>query len=292
MAKVNNIRRINKFHNHINKELVNNGLYLSCGESLHERKKRNKNKFFFPINYIYLFLDFIYKRVIPKIPFLKHIYFIITRGHNRVLTKTELLGRLISCGFEIVEYFEYKNIFYIISKKNSEPTFDKQASYGVLFKMRRVGYQGNIIHVYKIRTMHPYAEYCQELAIKENSLSKSGKIKNDFRVTFWGKILRRFWLDELPMIINFCKGELNIVGVRPISENYLSKYPKELQKSRSMIKPGLIPPYYSDLPKDFNEILESERKYLAKKKISPIKTDLIYFYKAFINIIFRGARSH
>ena len=140
--------------------------------------------------------------------------------------------------------------------------------------------------------MHPYSEYCQELAIKENSISKSGKIKNDFRVTFWGKILRRFWIDELPMIINLCKGELNLVGVRPISQNYLSKYPKELQKSRAMTKPGLIPPYYADLPKNFDEILISEEKYIARKLKSPFSTDISYLCKALFNIIIRGARSH
>jgi len=157
--------------------------------------------------------------------------------------------------------------------------------------MKRIGYKGKIIGVYKLRTMYPYSEYCQGLITKENDLDKSGKISNDFRVTTWGKVFRRFWIDELPMFINFFKRDVNIVGVRPISQNYFSRYPKELQDLRTKVKPGLVPPYYADMPKNFDEILESERQYILKKIKNPIKTDIIYFYKAFVNIVFKGARS-
>ena len=55
-------------------------------------------------------------------------------------------------------------------------------------------------------------------------------------------------------------------------------------------KPGLIPPYYADLPKSFDEIIESERNYLKEKESSPIITDINYFLRAMSNI-FLGARS-
>ena len=93
------------------------------------------------------------------------------------------------------------------------------------------------------------------------------------------------------MFINFFKRELNIVGVRPLSENYFSRYPKELQDLRTKFKPGLIPPYYADMPKGFDEIIESERRYLQLKQEKPYSTDFIYFWKAFVNIVFKGARS-
>ena len=139
--------------------------------------------------------------------------------------------------------------------------------------------------------MYPFSEYCQELVIKENSLASSGKVREDFRVTTWGKIFRKLWIDEIPMLINFFKGELSLVGVRPLSENYFSMYPKDLQNLRINFKPGLIPPYYADLPNNFDEILNSERVYLNKKKKSPFITDLKYFFKAFNNIVFKGIRS-
>ena len=291
LEKINNIRRINKFHEQINAKLNQRGIYLSCAETLEERRKRLRNNSPAGFKNVVRIFDFLYKRVFPKLPVLKVVYFFITKGHNRVISKAEVLGRLISCGFNILEYFEYQNILYVISEKTKEPDFNMKVSYGPLFKMNRIGYQGKIIGVYKMRTMYPYSEYCQALITKENSLQDSGKIHDDYRVTTWGRIFRRNWLDELPMLINFFKGELSLVGVRPLSESYFSKYPKKLQELRIKVKPGLVPPYYADMPKNFEEILESERKYLKQKLKYPIRTDFKYFFKAIYNILFKGARS-
>ena len=60
---------------------------------------------------------------------------------------------------------------------------------------------------------------------------------------------------------------------------------------RIQFKPGLVPPYYVDLPKSFEEILDSERRYLEKKQKSMFITDFKYFSKAIVNILFKGARS-
>jgi len=290
LSIVNNIRRVNKFHEAINRKLDSDSFYVSCAETMEERRRRVRNKTPFGFKTIVRIIDFIYKRVFPKLPIVKFLYFSITKGYNRVISKAEILGRLVSCGFEIIEYFENNNLLYVISKKTKKPDYNMNPSYGFLFKMKRVGYKGKIIGVYKIRTMYPYSEYCQDLIIKENKLSESGKISNDFRITTWGKFFRRFWIDELPMVINFFKGQLNIVGVRPLSVGYFSKYPKDLQDSRIQVKPGLFPPYYADLPRNFDEILLSEKKYINKKIKNPIKTDFEYFFKIIINIL-KGARS-
>jgi len=291
LEKVNNIRWINKFHEAVNENIAMNGLYVSCAETLDERGDRIRKKIVFGFKNIVLFTDFIYKRVFPKVPIIKKIYFSITKGFNRVMSKAEILGRLVSCGFEIIDFFEHKNILYVISKKVDAPKFDMEPSYGLLFKMKRVGYKGKIIGVYKLRTMYPYSEYCQKLIYEQNKLADSGKINQDYRLTKWGKFLRKYWIDELPMIINFIKGELSLVGVRPLSENYFNLYPKDLQSLRILIKPGLIPPYYADLPKDFDEILISERKYIEKRIKSPYITNIRYFIKIIFNIIFKGVRS-
>ena len=291
LAIVNNIRRINKFHEIVNKSLNQEGIYLSCSETLEERRIRVRAKTPFGFKNIVRTIDFIYKRVIPKLPIFKNIYFSLTGGNNRVISKPETLGRIISCGFSVLEYFEYNNLLYVISKKIKEPDYNMSPSYGPLFKMNRVGFKGEIIGVYKMRTMYPYSEYCQDLIVKENKLSQSGKVANDYRLTTWGRIFRKYWIDEIPMFINFFKRELNLVGVRPLSESYFFKYPKELQQLRIKVRPGLIPPYYADLPKNFDEILLSEQKYIESKLKNPIFTDVRYFFKAFINIVFRGARS-
>ena len=109
-------------------------------------------------------------------------------------------------------------------------------SYGPIFKMRRVGFNKKTIFVYKFRTMSPYSEYLQKHIADENKFSKTGKIKDDYRITFYGKFFRKYWIDEFPMVINLLKGQLKIVGVRPLSEHYFDKYPKYLQDLR--IKPS------------------------------------------------------
>ena len=139
--------------------------------------------------------------------------------------------------------------------------------------------------------MYPYSEFIQGDIYEKNHLDLSGKMKDDYRITSWGKIFRKYFIDEIPQIFNWIRGDLNLVGVRALSEHYFSLYPKTLQRKRVNFKPGLIPPYYADLPKTFDEIIESEIKYLGKKERKPFITDVQYFLKSMFNIVFVGARS-
>ena len=138
--------------------------------------------------------------------------------------------------------------------------------------------------------MHPYSEYIQDYIYESQGMKKSGKFENDFRLTGWGKWFRRLWIDELPQLINWLKGDLTLVGVRVLSEHYFNLYPEDLQKLRTQFKPGIIPPYYADMPDSFEEIVESERNYLEKKRENNMITDFVYFFKVFNNIIFHNAR--
>jgi lipopolysaccharide/colanic/teichoic acid biosynthesis glycosyltransferase len=140
--------------------------------------------------------------------------------------------------------------------------------------------------------MHPYSEYLQDFVYKNYNLKEGGKFKNDFRVTSIGRIMRKFWLDELPMIINLFRGELKIVGVRPLSQQYFNLYSKELQEKRIKFKPGLIPPFYADNPKTLEDIIQSELTYLEAYEKHPLRTDIKYFIKAVFNILFKKSRSN
>jgi lipopolysaccharide/colanic/teichoic acid biosynthesis glycosyltransferase len=207
------------------------------------------------------------------------------------LSKAETYGRLYSCGFEIVEE-EYKNNkIYFTFKKVKEPLFPKKPSYGFLIKLKRVGKDGKPIKVYKLRTMRPYSEYLQEYVFQKNNLQDGGKIKNDFRISPYGKVFRKLWLDELPMFYNFFKREMKLVGVRPLSAHYFSLYSTELQTLRIKTKPGLIPPFYADMPVTLEEIMASEMKYLKAYEKRPLYTDFSYFFKAIRNILIKRKRS-
>jgi len=80
--------------------------------------------------------------------------------------------------------------------------------------------------------------------------------------------------------------------VRPLSKQYLSLYTKELQELRKKVMPGLIPPFYADLPETLPEIIESELRYIKSYLEAPLKTQARYTWRSYVNIIVNGARSN
>ena len=291
LKKINDIRFVNKFQEAVNEKLPDGGYYIGLVETQEQRKSRLLKKFIPGLAHIYFIFDFTFKRFFPKMPILKKFYFFITNGRNRVMSKAEALGRLVSCGFRIVEVYQFDNLTYFVGKKEKVPHYDLNPSYGPVFAMTRIGKDGKNIKVFKLRTMYPYAEYLQEYIYEQNSLADGGKFADDFRVTSWGKLIRKIWVDELPMIFNLLRGDIKIVGVRPLSRHYHSLYSKELQDKRKDAKPGLLPPFYVDMPRTLEEIVDSELKYLKSYANNPFTTDFKYFVAICNSILFRKARS-
>ncbi len=292
LSKINNIRYINKFFEKVNSKLVNGNTFIVCFETIKARKERHRLGNIPVVRNLWFAVEFVFLRVFPKMWGFKKIYFLLTRGRNRLLSKAEVMGRLVSCGFKIEASQSIDGITYVITKKTMEPEFNMHVSYGPLFKMQRMGKNGKMIGVYKFRTMHPYAEYLQDYVLNLNGYSESGKPKDDFRLTPWGRFLRRYWLDELPQLINVLKGELKLVGVRPISERYFQDIPNDLQELRVKFKPGCIPPYVAlDRKSNVESVLQSEREYLVEKLKNPYTTDCKYFLNAIFNIVFKRKRS-
>lgn len=110
----------------------------------------------------------------------------------------------------------------------------------VFFKQRRLGMGGKPIYIYKFRTMIDNAEDVERWLDKEQlkQYYSEYKVENDPRVTKVGKFLRRTGLDELPQLVNIIKGELSIVGPRPIQESETALYGKDKDFLLS-IRPGL-----------------------------------------------------
>jgi lipopolysaccharide/colanic/teichoic acid biosynthesis glycosyltransferase len=291
LKRINDIRYLNKFFESANAKLPIGGIFIDFVESKNLRKKRILKKYPPIINYMVYTMDFIIKRVFPKFILTKGIYFFLTRGQNRVLTKAETFGRIYSCGFEVIDEKMINNNLFFVTRKTGEPHFPENPSYGPVVALERIGYKGKMIKVYKLRTMHPYAEYLQEYIYNKEGLQEGGKFKSDFRIATIGKILRTFWLDELPMLYNLFKGDMKLVGVRPLSPHYFSLYTKEHQERRINYKPGLIPPFYADYPKTLEEIMASEIRYMNAYDKHPFRTDFVYFFKAVFNIVFKRYRS-
>lgn len=291
LRKLNYISNLNSLFYTVNEKLYMEGYFVGCVELYQQRKERIYKRFPSPVAFPVYIVDFILNRVFPKLYLTQNIRIKKLRTSNRALSKTEIFGRLYASGFDVVDFNEINSLTYFVAKKRDKSKLVEEYKYGILYKMKRIGKKGKIITVYKIRTMNPYSEYLQNYVYDNYNLKEGGKFKNDFRITAWGKFLRKYWIDELPMIINLFKGDLKLVGVRPISKQYFDLYDEELKKLRYNHKPGLIPPYYADLPKSIEEIIESEKQYLTSYEKNRIKTDIVYLYKALKNIFFKKARS-
>ena len=243
------------------------------------------------INHILYVLDYCWHRIFPKMSLTRGLYYRVTHGTKRALTRVEVLGRLYRAGFDVVHEEITQGEFYVIAIKVKDPIRDDTPSNGLLIRLKRKGKNGETIGVYKFRTMHAYSEYLQPYIYKQEGLCAGGKIADDYRVSTLGKFLRKTWLDELPMLLNWLKGDLKLVGVRPLSNHYFSLYSRELQELRIRTKPGLLPPFYADMPETLQEIQESERRYLEAYFQNPFLTDWRYFWKAVGNIVVKGKRS-
>lgn len=291
--RINDTQHIDRLLKAVNDKLDTGGVYIGCVETKNQRKLRILRKYPWGFNFLYYYLiDFPVKRVFPKFELTRWMFYFLTRGQNRVISRAEALGRLSSAGFRIIGEKYTPDLFYFAGSKNGPPLLNGiNPSYGLFIRLARVGKNGKEIRVFKFRTMHPYAEFLQDYIYQHHHLEEGGKFKNDFRISTHGKFLRKFWIDELPMLLNWLRGDLKIVGVRPLSKHYFNLYAEDLKKTRIKYKPGLIPPFYADMPSTLKQIQESERKYLQAFEQKPFRTDWVYFWKAIYNILFRRARS-
>ena len=287
LHQINDIRYINTFLETINSCLPSGGTMLICGETKSQRKQRIMREYPYWLSFSGYLLDYLNRHLLQKLPAGKGINFKQSKGHRQVLSRAEILGRVVGCGFEILEEKEIDGKLYVTARKIRNPAYNLQTSQGPLIFLNRIGKGGKLIKVYKMRTMHPHSEYLQEYIYRNNNLEQGGKLRNDFRITTPGRILRRLWLDEFPMLWNLLKGDLKLVGVRPLSKHNMSLYTPEFQQKRIKFKPGLVPPCPLDLPLTIEEIEESEKRYLCEFEKAPLRTDLHYFMLAIKNIIFK-----
>lgn len=291
VCELNKVQRINRFFTEVNRKLVPGGYFYNVIETLEQRFKKKYAKYPWGFRTLFHFFDFFWTRILPRLPGLKKIYFFLYGKETKVISKSELLGRLLFCGFKMVKSEEIENRLHFIAKKIRRPLKAKDPSFGPVFKQKRIGWNGEIIYTYKFRSMHPYSEFIHESMLENGELNRIGKIENDIRIPHWGKFIRRYWIDELPMLINFLQGDLKLIGLRPLSLSFFSIYPEDLRKERIKYKPGLIPSIYKDMPKTKEEIFKAELEYIRRYKKHPLKTDCVCFFKVIWNILFRGARS-
>jgi hypothetical protein len=288
---LNEQNQINSYLLDVRKTLVQGGVFVGALHPNHYRYHRFIKKYSLVIGKTLYFFNFIWNRIFPKLQITRKLYFMLNRGKDRDISLAEGLGRVVYSGFRVLDLVVVGEVVYFAAVKDKGSVPEKKLFYSIVFKMQRIGQGGKPIYIYKLRTMHPYSEYIQDFVRNLNGLGEGLKIKDDFRIAPWGKFLRKYWIDELPNLFNFLKGDIKLVGVRPLSRNKFDQYPPDLQKLRIFTKPGLIPPFYKDLPKNSDELVASEKKYLLAFQKNPIKTDIKYFFICLYNILIKHARS-
>lgn len=160
----------------------------------------------------------------------------------------------------------------------------------VFFKHKRYGLSGEAFYVYKFRTMVNGAHELQSKISHLNEMNggKLFKSDKDPRITSLGKFLRKTSLDELPQLFNILRGEMTIIGPRPISTP-ISDYEQEELK-RFKVKPGLgcIWQAYFRHHTDFSMWMKTDIMYVENVNF---KLDVKLFFSIFKGVLLKkGAR--
>lgn len=274
--------------------LLDEGAFLSCHSMTAALKRQMlKKKYPWGVRAVAVWADYLWNRVAPKMKLTHKLYYSLTHGKSRTFTRVEILGRLYRAGFEVIdEQFRYGE-FFVVARKTKAPVDDEPPLGSPIIHLRRKGKGGKEIIVHKFRTMYNYSEYIQPYVYQYQHLQSGGKFKDDYRVSSMGRFLRRTWLDELPMVWNMLRGDMKLVGVRPLSNQYFSLYTPEMQELRTRTKPGMLPPFYYEAksPETLDDIQASERRYLEAYLKAPLRTDWRYFWGIVGNILFRRKHS-
>ena len=151
-----------------------------------------------------------------------------------------------------------------------------------IYTQKRVGLNGRVFKIYKLRSMYIDAE-------KDGPRWAS---ENDERVTKVGRIIRKTRIDELPQLVNILKGDMSIIGPRPERPELIKEFIKYLPdfNDRLLVKPGItgwaqVNGGYTLTPK---EKLEFDKYYIQNRGF---KLDLLILLKTIIVIFTRhGAR--
>jgi len=180
-----------------------------------------------------LFVDEIFENVQKKIPILH-----VDEDNLEKILEKDKLG-------------EVKNFFYKIFKRSIAITLSilgllitspiillsgiiiKLESKGpVFFKQKRIGKDGKIFILYKLRSMREH---------DPEEFDKNPKSDQDPRITTFGKIMRKFRIDEFPQFINILKGDMNLIGPRPETSELVEKYKGRVPyyDVRHEVRPGI-----------------------------------------------------
>ncbi|MDG2059489.1 MAG: sugar transferase [Flavobacteriales bacterium] len=143
----------------------------------------------------------------------------------------------------------------------------------VFYFQERIGINNSKFQIFKFATM---------LKNSMNMGSGSITLQNDFRVTFIGKFLRKTKINELPQIINVLKGDMSLVGPRPLVAKTFSAYNEDVQSNIYNVKPGITgigSILFRDEESIVSAVLNEDPFEFYKRVIAPYKGEVEMWYQ-------------
>lgn len=143
----------------------------------------------------------------------------------------------------------------------------------VFYLQERIGYRNSKFKIWKFASM---------LKNSLNMGTGSITLKNDFRVTNFGKFLRKTKINELPQIYNIIRGDITLIGPRPVLEQDWKLYPDSILNRIYEIKPGLTgigSIIFRDEESILSAVKNEDHQEFYKKKIAPYKGKLEIWYQ-------------
>lgn len=166
-----------------------------------------------------------------------------------------------------------------------------------LFGHQRIGRRGMRFKCLKFRTMRVdgdamLAEFLARDPIAREEWNSNRKLKHDPRVTSFGRILRSTSLDELPQLFNVLRGDMSLVGPRPVTQNELDLYyePNSARLAYLSVRPGITGPWQvggrSELSYPIRVALD--HKYAEQQSL---RADILILFRT-INVVMRRTGAH
>ncbi len=190
----------------------------------------------------------------------------------------DILGGLVGCvllvPITVAIYIARK-----VLKEDDGPMF---------YEHLRYGKDGKKFRIYKFRSMCIDAdkrlkEYLEQNEEARKEFEENHKLKDDPRITKLGKFIRKTSIDELPQFVNVLKGDMSLIGPRPIVDGEIEKYGENKEKFLS-VKPGLTGYWAANGRSDitYEERMKMELYYVDNISF---KLDIQIFFKTIISVI-------
>lgn len=188
-------------------------------------------------------------------------YTVVTSSINIVSKRDKIIKRSIDIVGSLVGLILTALISIVII-----PIIYIQSPGSIFYSQERVGKGGRKFKIYKFRSMYPDADKRKKELMKENSIEdeRMFKMPDDPRIYPFGRIIRKYSLDEFPQFLNVLKGDMSLVGTRPPTVDEYERY--ELHhRSRLAIQPGITGMWQvsgRSKIKNFEDVVKLDNKYI------------------------------